>query len=238
MAAAVLTTGRRTIANLPRAAGPLANGHPTSYRRVLSSASWSGLRLACLPAGFVLRHRVPDGWVTLVGDDPVDGHPGRKVYDQARHRDPVRPSHSYTTWRYGPTWVALAVLVRLSFAPRPWALPVLIDLYCSEPDNRARRRPHRTPTQLMCRRLRLVPLRFPGRTSVFVGDAGYGTHEVARFVYRHRARLAMVSKIHPDANLFDPHPPYVGLGRPRVKGARRPKTRGPSPSGAAPVGGR
>jgi hypothetical protein len=37
--------------------------------------------------------------------------------------------------------------------------------------------------------------------------------------------LTLVSKLHPDANLFDPPPPYAGKGRPRVKGARRPKPR-------------
>jgi hypothetical protein len=35
---AILTTGRRTVANLLRTAAPLADGHPTTYRRVLSSA--------------------------------------------------------------------------------------------------------------------------------------------------------------------------------------------------------
>jgi len=35
----------------------------------------------------------------------------------------------------------------------------------------------------------------------------------------------LVSKLHPDANLFDPPPPYAGTGRPRLKGQRRPKPR-------------
>jgi hypothetical protein len=225
LAAALLTTGRRTVANLLRTAGGLARGHKTSYQRVLSAASWSGLQLGCLLCGFALRHLVPEGRVTLVGDDTVESHPGRHVYGKARHRDPVRSSHSYTAWRYGHKWVVLAVLVRLPFASRPWALPVLIDLYRSEPDDRARRRPHRTPAQLMCRLLRLVLLRFPGRAFLFVGDAGYGTHEVARFAWRHRTRLALVSKLHPDANLFEPPPRYRGKGRPRVKGRRLPKPR-------------
>ena len=77
----------------------------------------------------------------------------------------------------------------------------------------------------MCRLLRLVLTRFPDRAFVFVGDAGYGTHEVARFCHRHRARLTLVSKLHPDANLFEPPPPYAGKGRPRVKGERLPKPR-------------
>jgi hypothetical protein len=77
----------------------------------------------------------------------------------------------------------------------------------------------------MCRLLRLLLIRFPERTFGFTGDSGFGTHEVARFCHRHAARLTLVSKLHPDANLFDPPPPYAGNGRPRVKGARVPKPR-------------
>jgi hypothetical protein len=223
--AAILTPGRRTVANLLRTLGTLADGHRTSYQRVLSDASWSALHLARLLARQLIRLLPPDTPIVLVGDDTVDGHKGKKVHGKARHRDPVRSSHSYTAWRYGHKWVVLAVLVRFPFASRPWALPVLVDLYRSEQDNRNRKRRHRTPAQLMCRLLRLMLLWFPDRRFVFVGDAGYGTHEVARFCRRHRRRLTLVSKLHPDANLFEPPPPYAGKGRPRVKGAALPKPR-------------
>jgi hypothetical protein len=222
---AVLTTGRRTVANLLRTLRHLAPGHRTDYQRVLSRAPWSGLELGCALTRLVLDHLVPDGPIALVGDDTVDGHKGSKVYGKGRHRDAVRSTHSYTAWRYGHKWVVLAVLVKFPFATRPWALPVLIDLYRSADDDRARRRRHRTPARIMCGLLRLLLIRFPGRAFVFAGDSGYGTHEVARLCYRHRARLTLVSKLHPDANLFDPPPPYNGKGRPRVKGQRRPKPR-------------
>ena len=222
---ALLTTGRRTVANLLRTLRHLAPGHRTDYQRVLSRAPWSGIALGCALMRLVLDRLVPDGPVMLVGDDTVDGHKGKHVYGKARHRDAVRSTHSYTAWRYGHRWVVLAVLVKLPFATRPWALPVLIDLYRSAEDDRARKRPHRTPARIMCGLLRVLLIRFPGRTFVFAGDSGYGTHEVARFCYRHRARLTLVSKLHPDANLFDPPPPYAGKGRPRVKGGRRKKPR-------------
>lgn len=222
---AVLTTGRRTVANLLRTLRHLAPGHRTDYQRVLSRAPWSGLELGCALMRLVLEHLVPDGPVRLVGDDTVDGHKGPKVYGKARHRDAVRSTHSYTAWRYGHKWVVLAVLVKFPFATRPWALPILIDLYRSAEGDRARKRRHRTPARIMCGLLRLLLIRFPCRTFVFAGDSGYGTHEVARFCHRHRARLTLVSKLHPDANLFDPPPPYTGRGRPRVKGTRRPKPR-------------
>lgn len=227
LTAALLTTGRRTVANLLRTLGPLVGGHRTTYQRVLSRAPWSAAALGGALAGFILRHLLPEGPVVVVGDDTVDGHPGPHVYGKARHRDPVRSTHSHTAWRYGHKWVVLAVLVRFPFATRRWALPVLVALYRAPALSRAEGRPHRTPAQLMCRLLRLLLWRCPDRTFVFVGDAGFGSHEVARFCHRHRQRLTLVSKLHPDANLFDPPPPSRGLrrGRPPVKGRRRRKPR-------------
>jgi hypothetical protein len=225
MAAAVRAPGRRTAANLLRALGPLADGHPTTYRRVLSSASWSGLRLGLALTRFLLHHLLPAGPVVLVGDGTADGHRGKDVYGKARHRDPVRSTRSYTAWRCGHEWAVPAVLVRFPFATRPRALPALADLYrCAEGDRR-RERPHRTPAQLMCRLRRLLLLRFPGRRFVSAGDRGYGAHEVARFCRRRRGRLTPVSQLRPDANLVGPPPPYAGAGRPRVKGPALPKPR-------------
>ena len=225
LGAAILTTGRRTVANLLRTAGSLAPGDPSGYRRVFSHARRSMTRLACA----LMRHLVTllpeDQPIVLAGDDTVVAHPGPHVYGKARHRDPVRSSRAYTAWRYGHKWVVLAVLVRFPFADRPWALPILVALYQSEEDDRRQGHRHRTPAQHVVGLLALVPRQFPDRRFVFVGDSAYGTHEVARFVDRHRRRLSPVSKLHPEANLFEPPPPYKGKGRPAVKGKRLAKPR-------------
>src|SRR5262249_11975643 len=123
---AILTTGRRTVANLLRTVAELTEGDTSSYNRVLSLAHWSGLCLAALLARFSMRHFWPRGRIRLVGDATVTEHPGRKVHGKARHRDAVRSSHSYTAWRWGHKWVVLAILVSFPFACRPWALPVLV----------------------------------------------------------------------------------------------------------------
>src|SRR5688572_12617811 len=68
---AILTTGRRTVANLLRTRRQLAPGHPTDYRRVLSRGPWSGIGLGRAPALFLLDHLAPPGPVALVGDDAV-----------------------------------------------------------------------------------------------------------------------------------------------------------------------
>lgn len=225
LAGTILTTGRRTVANVLRTLCHLAPGHCTDYQRVLSRAPWSALELGGALAAFLLRYLVPNGPIVLVGDDTVDGHKGEHVYGKARHRDAVRSTHSFTAWRYGHKWVVLAVLVKFPFAARRWALPILVDLYRTPEVNEAEKRRHHTPAQLMCRLLRLLLIRFPDRTFVFVGDGGYGTHELARFCHRHRNRLSLVSKFHPDANLYDPPTAYRGKGRPPVKGRRRRKPR-------------
>jgi hypothetical protein len=223
--AAILATGRRTISNLLRTLGHLAPGAPSSYHRVLSQAKWSGLRLAALLTRLLLRRYWPAGVITLAGDDTVTEHPGRKVHGKAKHRDAVRSSHSYTAWRWGHKWVVLAVLVRLPFARRPWALPVLVALYRSKQDNRKRGRPHRTPAELMRVLLRLLLRWFPDRSFRFAGDAGFGSHDMAEFAARTHGRLHLVSKFHPKANLYQPPPRVVGKrpnGRPRKKGAKLP----------------
>jgi DDE superfamily endonuclease len=220
--AAILTTGRRTVANLLRTVAGLTEGDPSSYHRVLSLAQWSGLSLAALLTRFLLRHFWPQGRVRLVGDDTVTEHPGKKVHGKARHRDPVRSSHSYTAWRWGHKWVVLAVLVPFPFARRPWALPVLVALYRSPQDNQQRGRPHRTPAQLLRLLLRLLLRWFPDRQFVFAGDQNYGGHEMAALAPRTQGRLHLVSKFYPNANLYAPPPAYAGHGRPRVKGAKRP----------------
>jgi hypothetical protein len=214
-----LRSGRRY--NAACSVADLAEGDPSGYHRVLSLAQWSALSLAAILTRFIVQHFWPRGRIRVVGDDTVAEHPGKKVYGKARHREPVRSSHSYTAWRWGHRWVVLAVLVRFPFAQRPWALPVLVTLYRSKEDNLKRRRPHRTPAQLM-QLLRVLLRWFPDRQFVFAGDQGYGSHEMARLAGGSRGKLRLVSKFYPDANLYEPPPEYKGKGRPRVKGAKLP----------------
>ena len=224
--AALLTTGRRTVHNLLRTVGILAPGDSSSYRRVLSEASWSGLRLAAALARFVAAHFCPEGVLRLVGDDTVDEHRGRKVFGKARHRDPIRSSHSYTTYRYGHKWVVVAVLPRFPWATRSWALPLLVVLYRSPQDNAQRQRPHQTPAELLQLQLRLLLRWLPGRSFVLAGDQGYGSHELAFFASQQGGRLTLVSRFYADANLYEPPPVVEGkrpAHRPRKKGAKLPR---------------
>jgi hypothetical protein len=221
--AAILTIGQRTICGLLRTLGALAPGHPSSYHRVFSKRRWSCWRLARCLTGWLFDHLVPEGKVLLAGDDTVDEHPGDKVFGKGCHRDPVRSTHSFTAFRWGHKWVVLAVLVRFPFTRRLWALPVLVALYHGEADDELAGRKHKTPQQLL-RQLCCVLLRWFGQRSfVLTGDGNFATHELARFASRRSERLTLVCPFYPDANLYEPVPPYSGKkGRPRVKGDKVP----------------
>jgi DDE superfamily endonuclease len=239
LVAAVLTTGRHTVSNLLRSVPGLAPGDPSSYHRVFSKRRWSSLRLARILATFILDHCVADGPIFLAGDDTVDEHRGAKVHGKGCHRDPVRSTHSFTAYRWGHKWVVLTILVKFSFAVRPWALPVLVALYrCADKvqtksqakskrktrkvkdktkaKRRARgqaataKRRHKTPSELMRQLLAVLIPWFPDRRFVFAGDGGYGTHALAQFAHRHHRHLSLVSLFYPSANLYDPPPAVVG----------------------------
>ena len=70
--------------------------------------------------------------------------------------------------------------------------------------------------------LRVLGRWFPGREFTLAGDSGYGSHESATFAQQRRGQLRLVSRFSPDANLYEPPPPYAGKGRPRKKGAKQP----------------
>lgn len=221
MIGAVLTMGRRTVTGILWTVRSIADGHFSSYHRVFSRASWSLWPLGKVLATAVLAQIPEDQPVPVAGDDTVAQHRGPKVYGKAKHRDGVRSSHSMTVWKWGHKWVVLAMVVQLPFTSKRWALPVLCALYRSRQQNQAEGRRHKTPAHLARQLMATLIHWFPERKFVFLGDGGFGSHELARFFHRHRRHAALVSRFHPDANLFDlPPQRQARTGRPRIKGRK------------------
>lgn len=221
---AALTMGRRTVTNTLWTVRAIAPGHFSSYHRLFSRASWSLWPLGKVLAAAVLRWIPQDQPVLVAADDTVAQHRGAKVYGKARHRDAGRSSHSLTVWKWGHKWVVLAIVVQFPFAARRWALPVLCALYRSKEQNQAEGRRHKTPAQLARQLMAALIHWFPRRRFVFLGDGGFGSHELARFFHRHRRHATLVSRCHPDAALYAP-PTRNKIGRPRIKGRKLPSPR-------------
>jgi hypothetical protein len=174
-----------------------------------------------------MAHLVPEERVLLAGDDTVDEHPGDKVFGKGCHRDPVRSTRSFTAFRWGHKWVVLAVLVKVPFSRRRWALPLLIALYHSTKDDAKAGRKHKTPQDLLRQLCCVLRHWCRGRSFTLTGDGNFGTHELAAFGAKHRAWLRLVSPFYPNANLYEQPPQPAagkrGPGRPRVRGKKLPK---------------
>jgi hypothetical protein len=193
--AAIRTTGRHTVTNLLRTVRYQAQGHAASYHRVFSRRRWSTWALARALITCLRDPGVPPGPVLLAGDDTVTEHPGPKVFGKGRQRDGVRSTHRSTAYRWGHKWVVIAMLLKLPFATRPWALPVLGALDRPPAWARVHGTQPRTPAHLARRRLARRIRGFPHRHFIFVGDTGDGTRETARFCRQHRRHLTLVSKV-------------------------------------------
>ena len=137
-------------------------GHRTTYQRVLSSAPWSGLRLACASAALrpapAARRR--------------PGRPGRRRHGRRPPGQAASTARPATATRSAPATATPPGATATSGSswpcwsaspspPGPGPCPCWSTCTAAEEDDRRRGRPHRTPAQLMCRLLRLVLLRVP-----------------------------------------------------------------------------
>jgi hypothetical protein len=218
--AAVLTTGRRTVTNFLRTGRGKTPGPMSADHRVCSQRRWSAWGLARRLITCLLDHVVPPGPVLLAGDATVTEPPGPRVCGQGRQRDGGRSPHRYTASRWGHTGVVVSGLVKVPFATRPWALPVVVALSRSPAWARLHRRRHQTPAHLARLLLARLVRWFPQHHVMCMGDSGYGTSETARFGRTYRRHLTMGSKFSGDAARYAPPPLRTPSprGRPRVKG--------------------
>jgi hypothetical protein len=223
MLGAILALRQRTVTAMLRAAGPLAHGHWSDFHRVLCCRVWSTWPLGKALAALILERVAPDQPVVIPVDDTAVQHKGKRVYGKGRHHDAIRSTHSHIVWVWGHKWVVLAINVKFPFARRPWALPVLCALYQPEELNQAQGRRHKTPIRLARQLTATLIHWFPQRKFILVGDGGYASHALARFCRRHRRHVALVSRFHGDANLYDLPPARTQgqNGRPRLKGRKR-----------------
>jgi hypothetical protein len=221
---AVLARGRRTVTAVLRTVGTLAEGHWSDYHRVFSRASWSLWLPGMILARAILAWTDPEEPVLLPVDDTCCQHRGKKVYGKGCHHDAVRSTHSHIVWRWGHKWVVLSISVKFPFSWRRWALPALVALYRPKELNQAERRRHKTPAQLARQLVAVLIHWFPGRKFYVLGDGGYASHELASFCHRHHRHVGLISRFHPDANLYElPTSRRAGqTGRPRTKGRKLP----------------
>src|SRR5262245_9520607 len=138
----VQTTGRHAVTQSLVAAGVAGRRHHEAFHRFFSRGTWHPDRL-----GYWLFSRVrrvldldPHG-LRIVLDDTLAAKKGPHVFGIGSHLDAVRSTKRFRVFCFGHCWVVLAVLVRLPFARRPWALPILFRLYRNQKECARKRHP-------------------------------------------------------------------------------------------------
>jgi hypothetical protein len=229
---AVLAAGSRTVTACLVAAWPWVARHWSVYENVGRRARLPMLAMARRLFLLILLLIPPNAVVELATDDTLARRFGLHVVGIGLHRDAVASSHAYRVLSPGHKWVTLAVVVRLPFCSRPFALPILSVLYCARKltkRSRAKRlyRAHRTPPELALLMVRIVVRWAPGRRFRLLGDGGYATHELAGALCAASPRetlrrVSLVSRFPLKGATYAPPPPYAGRGRRPVRGAKLP----------------
>ena len=220
---AVLAPGKRTVTAMLQIMGRSAASDFQTYHRVLNRAVWSPLTASRLRLRLLVAVFIPQGVVVVGLDDTIERRRGEQSQAKGLYRDPVRSSQAYFVTVSGLRWLACMVLLPLSWANRVWALPFLTVLCPSERFYEQRGRRHQTLTERAWQMIRLVGRWLPGRDLVFVADSSFAALELLAQVAM-LPRASVMTRLRLDAALYDPPPPRKPktMGRPRLKGKRRP----------------
>lgn len=122
---ALLARGKRTVTACLRVVGLSDEQHFQNYHRVLNRAKWSALDAARILLGLIILAcaSATQETIVLAADDTIERRRGKMIKQLGCYRDPVRSSKKHVIKCFGLKWVAMAVIVKLPWARRPWALP-------------------------------------------------------------------------------------------------------------------
>jgi DDE superfamily endonuclease len=220
---AILAPGKRTVTAALRVMGLSEEAHFQNYHRVLNRAVWSALAASRILLGLLVRALAPSGVVVFGLDDTIERRRGEKITARGIYRDPVRSSRSHVVKASGLRWLCCALLAKITWAQRIWALPFLTALCPSERFYQKRGRRHQKLTDRAWQLIHVVWRWLPGREVVFVADSSFAVITLLKRV-SDLPQVSLITRLRLDAALYDPAPPRPPHqnGRPRLKGTRRP----------------
>ena len=143
----LLTQGAHAVTEALVMTDVAARRHHEAFHRFFSRGTWSVDHLGRLLM-LRLERSLIDDVVRIVLDDTVAPKKGPHVFGIGSHLDAVRSTKRQKVFTFGHCWVVLAVLVRVPFSTRIWALPVLFRFYRNEKESLRRGVPHKKKTEL------------------------------------------------------------------------------------------
>ncbi len=220
----LLARGRRTVTAALRQTGHTQDEHFSAFHQVLNRARWSALEVSRrLLRAILVAFLAPGETVTVVIDETLERRWGRRITKRGHYRDPLLSSKGLAVSNSGLRWILCAVVVRVPWTQRHWALPFLSILASPPAVDTARRRRHKTIGHWAQQVAALLRRWLPARRLQLLGDSAYSSVELGLTCARQR--ITLIAPLRLDASLFEPPPPRRPgqRGRPRVKGDALPK---------------
>ncbi len=218
----LLTHGQHAVTESLVATGVATRRHHEAFHRFFSRGTWNPDRLGY----WLFRRLLPflnADPVRAVIDDTVAPKKGAGVFGIGSHVDAVRSTRKHRIFVFGHCWVVLAIMVRLPFSPRIWALPVLFRLARNLKECEKHGAVYRKKTELAREMLDVLCEWVGGRRVELAADSAYCNDTIMRDL---PGNVVLFGAMRPDAVLTAPPEPKgrsKSGGRPSKRGKALPK---------------
>lgn len=122
---AILCPAKRTVTACLRVMGLSNESKFDKYHRVLSHGVFDAFSLVKILLGLLVQ-LIPNGFPIIIAmDETLERRKGAKIKAKGCYRDACRSTHSLVIKCFGIKWQCAALLVKLPWNERTWALPFM-----------------------------------------------------------------------------------------------------------------
>lgn len=219
----LLAHGRRTVTAALKMLGLEKEGDWSKYHHLLNRARWKGLAPATILLTLVVKTFLsPTAALEVVLDETLERRWGPNIKKKGHWRDSLASSRARNVAAVGLRWLVAALIVKLPWSNRRWALPFLAVLLTTPKVSAELGLRHRTPPERTAQVFKWLARTFPNRAIKVIGDGAYSVVELG--LLAQKLGLTLIAPLRLDARLFDAAPERInpGVGRPRLVGPRLP----------------
>ena len=218
----VLTQGDHAVTQALVVTAVAERIHWERYHRFFSRGTWNPDDLARLIILRALQLQLSFASIEIAVDDTLAPKKGPHVFGLGTHVDAVRSTRKHRVFCFGHCWVTLAVLVRIPFSNRAWALPVLFRLYRTKKECAQHGAVYKKKTELARELVALFAGWMGERRIELSADSGYCNATVMKHL---PDNVVLFGAMRPDSVLTAPPAPRRGdqRGRTPVRGEVLPK---------------
>ena len=197
---AIICNGKRTVSSALRAMGLALEKRFERYHRVLSKAKWNEFTLAKILLGLLIGLLPPSTPLLIAMDETIERRKGKKINTKGCYRDACRSSQSLVIKCFGLKWQCAALIIKLPWSNRCWALPFMTVLCPSKKHDEKKGLRHKSSIDRAVQMVYIIS-RVLKRAWILVGDGGFACLKLGHAYLK--SGVTLVSRLRLDAALFE-----------------------------------